>query len=89
MPWGKGSGRQDEFRAHPKRAACPVAIICGRLENFRRARAARWKTQCWGKRRDTMLDAILAIAAMIVFGFVARSFSLVGEGAEKELSNFV
>ena len=36
-----------------------------------------------------MLDAILAIAAMIVFGFVARSFSLVGEGAEKELSNFV
>ena len=36
-----------------------------------------------------MLDAILAIAAMIVFGFVARSLSLVGEGAEKELSNFV
>ena len=36
-----------------------------------------------------MIDAILAIAAMIVFGFIARSLSLVGEGAEKELSNFV
>ncbi|MCX6771178.1 MAG: AEC family transporter [Candidatus Micrarchaeota archaeon] len=36
-----------------------------------------------------MLEPILVLVAMIALGFIARHFSLLGEGAEKELSGFV
>jgi len=44
---------------------------------------------CGRKGEKQMFDAILVLVAIIAFGFIARALSLVGEGAEKELSSFV